>query len=157
MIRDLFKKIHFSETGATERIKEEATYMLFLDLLHECEGSQECGKLYCMLCDIAYSQWGNSTLYPILQMEKFQTPHLARCWVFSLVLRVCLPWVLIEKQRCGSPRWALFQLPPPVHWNSACQLCTMTILTFLKTGWSMPSKTMVDSGCCSLQLHLEHI
>lgn len=56
MIRNLFKKINFSETGATERIKEEATYMLFLDLLHECEGSQLCGTLYCTVCDIAYSQ-----------------------------------------------------------------------------------------------------
>lgn len=37
-IRDLFVTIHYSDAGVTERVKEEATYMLFLDLLYECEG-----------------------------------------------------------------------------------------------------------------------
>ena len=31
-------KPRYSDKGSTERIKEEATFMLFLDLLHECEG-----------------------------------------------------------------------------------------------------------------------
>ena len=39
-IKALFEIIHFSEVGTTERAREEATYMLFLDLLHESEGEQ---------------------------------------------------------------------------------------------------------------------
>lgn len=39
MIKNLFVKVHFSEAGVTERVKEEATYMFFLDLLYECEGT----------------------------------------------------------------------------------------------------------------------
>lgn len=37
MITRMFKKI-YSERGTSERVKEETTFMLFLDLLHECEG-----------------------------------------------------------------------------------------------------------------------
>ena len=33
------KVIKFSPDGSTERMKEEATYMLFLDYLHFCEGN----------------------------------------------------------------------------------------------------------------------
>lgn len=29
----------YSERGTSERVKEETTFMLFLDLLHECEGN----------------------------------------------------------------------------------------------------------------------
>ena len=38
MIKNLFDTVHFSDAGVTERAKEEATYMIFLDLLYECEG-----------------------------------------------------------------------------------------------------------------------
>lgn len=38
-IEGMFKTIHFSTTGSTEREREQATYMFFLDLLHECEGA----------------------------------------------------------------------------------------------------------------------
>ena len=39
-IKTLLQTIHFSEAGSTERAREEASYMLFLDLLHECEGKE---------------------------------------------------------------------------------------------------------------------
>ena len=29
----------YSQRGSSERVKEETTFMLFLDLLHECEGT----------------------------------------------------------------------------------------------------------------------
>ena len=35
----LFRVIHFSPEGSTEREKEQATYMNFLDLVHEFEGT----------------------------------------------------------------------------------------------------------------------
>ena len=31
-------KPKYSERGSSDRVKEETTFMLFLDLLHECEG-----------------------------------------------------------------------------------------------------------------------
>ena len=34
----MFTKILFSEQGTSDRVKEEATYMMFLDLLYEAEG-----------------------------------------------------------------------------------------------------------------------
>ena len=37
-IKELLKTVNFSEPGTTERIKEEATYMMFLELLYKCEG-----------------------------------------------------------------------------------------------------------------------
>jgi len=40
-IKNLIKKVHFSERGSNERLKEEATFMLFMDLLHNCEGNTE--------------------------------------------------------------------------------------------------------------------
>ena len=38
-IKNLFATKHFSDTGTVEREKEEATNMLFLDLLYEAEGT----------------------------------------------------------------------------------------------------------------------
>ena len=38
MITRMLKTI-YSERGTSERVKEETTFMLFLDLLHECEGN----------------------------------------------------------------------------------------------------------------------
>ena len=42
LLTDMIKKMigltYFSESGTTERAKEEATFMLFLDFLHECDG-----------------------------------------------------------------------------------------------------------------------
>ena len=37
-VKNLFGTVHFSDASVTHRVKEEATYMLFLDLLYECEG-----------------------------------------------------------------------------------------------------------------------
>ena len=34
----MLEDVRFSQKGTTEREKEEATYMFFLDLLHSCEG-----------------------------------------------------------------------------------------------------------------------
>ena len=41
MIKDLFKTLHSSEqeTGTSEITREETTYMMFLDLIYECEGN----------------------------------------------------------------------------------------------------------------------
>ncbi len=36
-VRKIFKAIEFSEKGSNAREKEETTYMMFLDYLHECE------------------------------------------------------------------------------------------------------------------------
>ena len=33
----MFKKVHFSEDGSNDRVKEESAYMMFLDYLDECE------------------------------------------------------------------------------------------------------------------------
>ena len=38
VVRDLFAHKVFSEKGSTERAREEATYMFFLDFLEECAG-----------------------------------------------------------------------------------------------------------------------
>ena len=38
-IQDLFKTVHFSEKGTNARIREESTFMLFIDLLNSCEGT----------------------------------------------------------------------------------------------------------------------
>ena len=32
-VKELFEKVHFSPKGSSEVLKEEATYMLFLDFL----------------------------------------------------------------------------------------------------------------------------
>ncbi len=40
-IKNLIKEVHFSERGSNERLKEEATFMLFMDLLHNFEGNTE--------------------------------------------------------------------------------------------------------------------
>lgn len=37
-LQKLLEDVQFSQKGTTEREKEEATYMFFLDLLHSCEG-----------------------------------------------------------------------------------------------------------------------
>ena len=36
-LKGLFTHMVFSKAGCSEREKEAATYMLFLDLLHDCE------------------------------------------------------------------------------------------------------------------------
>lgn len=36
-LKGLFSKIYFSEEGSNDREKETATYMLFLDLMYDCE------------------------------------------------------------------------------------------------------------------------
>ena len=38
-IQGLFKTVHFSEKGTNARIREESTFMLFVDLLNSCEGT----------------------------------------------------------------------------------------------------------------------
>ena len=40
IIKGMFKVTHFSLAGSSEREREEATYMLFLDLLYDSEDSQ---------------------------------------------------------------------------------------------------------------------
>ena len=37
-VKELFEKVHFSPKGSSEVLKEEATYMLFLDFLEGCQG-----------------------------------------------------------------------------------------------------------------------
>ena len=36
-IKRMFSNILFSDAGTPDRVKEEATYMMFLDLLYEAE------------------------------------------------------------------------------------------------------------------------
>lgn len=43
IIIEIFKEVRYSESGSNDRIKEEATYALFIDYLDECEK----GKLLC--------------------------------------------------------------------------------------------------------------
>ena len=38
-VQDLFKTVHFAEKGTSQRVKEEATFMLFENLLNSCEGT----------------------------------------------------------------------------------------------------------------------
>ena len=51
----LLAKKHFSEVSTSERTKEEATYMLFIDLFHQCEG----GPLFYIHCT-DYLNFANS-------------------------------------------------------------------------------------------------
>ena len=37
-MKELFERVHFSPKGSSEDLKEEATYMLFLDSLEACQG-----------------------------------------------------------------------------------------------------------------------
>lgn len=39
-IKNILEEVHYSPSGSSERVREEATYMLFLDLLYDCEGDQ---------------------------------------------------------------------------------------------------------------------
>ena len=41
-IQGLFKTVHFAEKGTNQRVKEEAAFMLFVDLLNSCEGMLLC-------------------------------------------------------------------------------------------------------------------
>lgn len=77
-IKKLFTKVDFSEAGSNERLKEEATYMLFMDFLRDCEG-----KLFLAVMTI--------TLKSIFhQMVKSLVHHFNMYSVFSLELSVCL-------------------------------------------------------------------
>ncbi len=38
-LQALLKDIRFSPKGSSERVKEESTYMYFIDFLNECEGT----------------------------------------------------------------------------------------------------------------------
>ena len=60
VIKSLFTKIHFSEAGTNERNVEEATYMLFMDFLRDCEGTHD----NCILVKLV-------TPHIIVQMVKF--------------------------------------------------------------------------------------
>ncbi len=40
MIRSLIGDVHFSESGTSELVKEKASYMLFLDMLHNIQGNR---------------------------------------------------------------------------------------------------------------------
>ena len=37
VVRKMFKKVQFSESGSNARVKEESAYMMFLEYLDECE------------------------------------------------------------------------------------------------------------------------
>ena len=41
IIKTLFTKIHFLETGSNQRNVEEAAYMLFMDFIQDCEGKHD--------------------------------------------------------------------------------------------------------------------
>ena len=41
----------FSEIGSTEREKEAATYMLFLDMLYECEDQENEGNYHTVVIE----------------------------------------------------------------------------------------------------------
>ena len=62
-LQGLFKVKHFSATGTSEREREEKTYMLFIDLLHECEGEstiaivQPCTTIHTVLQLHAYTSY----------------------------------------------------------------------------------------------------
>ncbi len=54
-MKDLFQRIHFSPKGSSDIVKEEATYMLFLDFLDGCEKvtSDPSIGMYCTLAGIS--------------------------------------------------------------------------------------------------------
>lgn len=62
-LQKLLEDVRFSQKGTTEREKEEATYMFFLDLLHSCEGvlhvSVHIHKsvTYMQYCFIVHCRW----------------------------------------------------------------------------------------------------
>ena len=61
-IMTLLAKKYFFEVGTSERTKEEATYMLFIDFLHQCE----CGDIPDMrLSDVLSFFTGSRFLPPI--------------------------------------------------------------------------------------------
>lgn len=45
MIKSLIGQVKFSEDGSTERVKEKATFMLFLDLLYDIQGKKLCSNI----------------------------------------------------------------------------------------------------------------
>ena len=49
--------MNFSLPGSNERIKEEATYVMLVDFLHNCEGR----KVLCVATTIAF--WTVDTVY----------------------------------------------------------------------------------------------
>ncbi len=53
-MEDLFQCIHFSPKGSSDIVKEEATYMLFLDFLDGCEKvtNDPSIGMYCTLAGI---------------------------------------------------------------------------------------------------------
>lgn len=57
-IKQLLAQVHYSEAGSSERVKEEATYMLFLDFLYDCEGNHSLmmSECYCMLPMLTYRE-----------------------------------------------------------------------------------------------------
>ena len=74
----LLGKKHFSEAGTSQRMKEEATYMLFIDLLHQCEGgvlflyySVHDVLISAMSC-VPYTSWRNHRHGVVRCVEFFQ-------------------------------------------------------------------------------------
>lgn len=51
MIKRLIGATYFSESVTNARTKEEATYMLFLDFLHECEG-MKCENIVWLVVEL---------------------------------------------------------------------------------------------------------
>jgi len=40
IIKSLLTRVYYSESGSSELEKEKSSYMLFLDLLYDCEDAQ---------------------------------------------------------------------------------------------------------------------
>lgn len=101
-IQDLFKTVHFSEKGTNARIREESTFMLFVDLLNSCEGTcmlvlNYMHAMWCMLKMFPYCcRWWRCWGQPLHCVKllhrsrgtaspRFRPCHLEvlweRCWV----------------------------------------------------------------------------
>ena len=99
-IKSLIGKVQFSESGSNQLEKEKATYMLFLDMLHNIEGTN-------MTCYTGKVRYSDHMIYRFfvfcipdfeivpsvilavyvrtcIQMMCTQTSSLVKCLIFSL-------------------------------------------------------------------------
>ena len=97
-IKEILQEVNYSKAGSSKRVKEEATYMLFLDLLYYCEGT------YCAFCVLSNDEinWyvyideesPEVTLGEVLNFFTGATYLLTTTWVWcsslSLVLQQSL-------------------------------------------------------------------
>ena len=142
MTKNLFQTVRFSDLGATKRVKEEAMYMLFLDLLYECKGNGLWNELYPVslsnnltFCIIYYININiiSFHLFPYsVQKLKSHLCLLGRFQIFSCC-EYLPPQEFWYNTKYPFQLDLIFPLPPhmPLNWHS--QQSTITTQNSSKT------------------------